>query len=105
MRTANADVDNIGDDFARSASPKSASHFIDKATHLIQHCMDLGHNVCPINDERTRTWRPECSVKHSSIFGGVDNGAGKHGISQLGDANLLSKIDEFADDLFINQIL
>ena len=50
VRPADADIDDIADRLAGVAFPLPAAHPVGKGGHLVQHGMDLGHDVFAVHD-------------------------------------------------------
>ena len=52
---ADADVDDVADAFAGVALPRAAADAVREVGHLVEHGVDLGHDVLAVDEDR---WPP-----------------------------------------------
>ena len=50
--------------------------------HLLEHRVDLGHDVLPVDEDRSVTPVAESDVQDGPVLGGVDPVTGEHGVTQ-----------------------
>ena len=77
---ADADVDHVADALARMSLPRAAADAVREIRHPVEHGMDVGHHVLPVDDDRRASRRAQCHMQHRAILGMVDPVAAKHGV-------------------------
>ena len=77
---------DVGDRPAVIAEPVAVAHLGGKGVQAFQHRVDLGAEITPIQLDDGVARRPERRVQHCPALGGIDVGAGKHGIAPRLDA-------------------
>ena len=78
--TADPDVDDVADPFARGSGPCSTADAIGKVTHSVEHAVDVGDDVLAVDEDRRVTRCPQRDVEHGSLFRDVDLLALEHGV-------------------------
>src|SRR5262249_24645764 len=80
VRTADADVDDVLDALAGMTFPLAAADAVGKAGHLVEHAVDLWHDVLAVNDDDSPSRRAEGHVQNRAVFCDIDLLAAEHGI-------------------------
>ena len=78
IRPADADVDDVGELFARCALKRPAAHRVRKFFHLRLHAQDFRHNVNAVDRYRPARKIAQRRMQHRAVFGNVDFLARKH---------------------------
>ena len=73
--------------------------------HLLEHLVDLGHDVLPVEHDRRPARRPQCRVQHGPILGQVDPFASEHRVDPGPQAGFLRQAQEKIEGLVGNPIL
>ena len=60
--------------------PHAGSHLLSKASHLIEHGVNIGHDVMPINEDLLIWTCTQRNMQDGPAFGYVDFVATKHGL-------------------------
>ena len=89
------------------AAPRAGAHALGEVVHAVEHGVDVGHAVLPVDHDRAdlvlRT--AERRVEDGAVLGGVDVLAGIHGVAALLDADLARELDEQGDRLVGDEVL
>ena len=72
VRTANANIDNIGNGFAGITFPVTRDDLFREVLHLGQHLIDFGHDIFAVNQNGRIAAVAQSHMKHGTIFGGID---------------------------------
>ncbi len=91
---ADADIDHAADAFAGVSLPLAAAHAVGEIAHLVEHGMDLRHDVLAIDHDRGPSRRPQGDMQHGAILRHIDLLAGKHRVDPSAQAALLGKLTE-----------
>ena len=67
---------------------------IGERGHLVEHGMNLGHDVLAVMDDRSAARRAQGDVQHRALLGGVDLLAAEHGVDALAQARLLGELQQ-----------
>ena len=78
IRAADADVDDIGDGFAGITFPRAGADVVAECLHLLEHAVDIGHDILAVNHDRAVRSVAQGNMKHGPAFGDVDLLAGEH---------------------------
>ncbi len=97
--SADADIDDITDRFARVSQPKTAANLLRKNRHSVENGMDIGHHVHAVKHDPFVFRCAQGRVQRGSAFGHVDKFALKHGLDTLVQTALVSKPDQQAHGL------
>ena len=65
-----------------------------KSRHLVEHRVDLGHDVLAVDDDRRVARRAQRDVQHRAVLGDVDLLAAEHGVDALAQARLLGELQQ-----------
>ena len=84
--TADADVDHVADAFAGVTLPCAAPDPVGEIGHLVQHGVNLGHDVLAVNDDRRRSRRAQGHVQNGTVLRDVDLVTPEHGVDSLAQA-------------------
>ena len=74
---------------------------LDAAEHLV----DVGHDILAVNDHRRVGAVTQRRMQHRTLLGGVDHGAGEHGIAPLGHARRLGELDQQTEGVGVEAVL
>ena len=58
--------------------PLARAHPLGEVAHPVEHPVDLGHHVDPVDDERGPLGHAQGHVQHRPVLGDVDPLAGEH---------------------------
>src|SRR5262249_59140447 len=94
VRSANADVDDVLDALARMAFPIAATDAVGKAGHLVEHGVDLWHDVLAINDDGSPSRRTEGHVQDRAVFRDIDLLTTEHGVDPGTQVAFLRQLQE-----------
>jgi len=94
VRSPDADVDNVGDFFARVTFPLPRDDIQGKAFHLFQNFVHLGHHVLPVYVNRGIVPVSQGDVENGPVFRFVDPVAREHFFDGLFEARLLCELDQ-----------
>lgn len=78
IRSADADVDNVGNDLVGIAQPASAADFVCKFAHTLQNAVDFGHHIFTVNHNRRIGAVAKGDMQDGAVFGGIDFFAVEH---------------------------
>ena len=92
--TANADVDDVANAFAGVAFPLAAADAIGEVSHLVEHGVDLGHDVLAVHDDGCSFRRAQRHVQDRAVLRDVDLLAAKHGVDSRSQAGFLRQLEE-----------
>ena len=101
---ADADIDNVADAFAAVAFPFAASDAVGKIGHLVEHSVDLRHDVLAIDDNGRVFRRTERHMQDGAIFRHVDFLASKHRVDPSAQPGLFGELDEQLERLVVDAI-
>ena len=91
---ADADVDDVADPLAGVALPVAAAHAVGEGGHLVEHGMDLRHDVLAVDEDRGVARRAQRHVQHGALLGDVDLLAAEHGVDALAQARLFGELEQ-----------
>ena len=92
VRAADADVDDVADALAGVALPVAAAHSVGEVGHLVEHRVNLGHDVLAVDYDRRAARRAQRDVQHGAVFGDVDLVAAEHRVDALAQPALLGQL-------------
>ena len=73
--------------------------------HLVEHGVDLGHDVLAVDDDRRAARRAQGHVQHGAVFGDVDLVAAEHGVDARAQAGFLGQLHEQPERLVGDAVL
>ena len=91
---ADADVDDVADALAGVALPLAAADAVGEVGHLVEHGVDLRHDVLAVHHDRGVSRRAQRHVQHRAVFRDVDLLAAEHGVDPLAQAGLLRQLQQ-----------
>ena len=101
---ADADVDDVTDSFAGVAFPLAAADAIGKVGHLVEHSVDLRHDVLAVDEDGRTFRRTERHMQDSAIFRDVDFVAAEHRVDPVAQPGLLGELDEQLEGFVVDAI-
>ncbi len=78
VRAADADVHHVGDPSPLPLE-RAVAHVRREAAHAVQRLADAGHDVGPVDDDRS--FAPQRGMQHGTILGRIDARAGEHRVA------------------------
>ena len=105
--TTDAHADHVLDGLAGNALPLAGAHAVGEGVHAVEHLVNIGHGVLAIHDELAGLLRRTAQgrVEHGAVLGGVDVGAGVHGVATLLELDRAGEGHEQLDGLVVNEVL
>ena len=100
--SAYADIDDIADAFATVAFPLAAADAIGEVGHLVEHRVNLRHNVLAVDQDVSTSWRTQRHMQYGAMFRDVDLLTAKHRIDPGAQSGVLGKLDEQLDRLVVD---
>ena len=91
---ADADIDDVADAFAGVAFPLAAADAIGEVGHLVEHGVDLRHDVLAVDDDGRAFRRAKGHMQDGAIFRDVDFLAAKHRVDPGAQPGLFGELDE-----------
>ena len=85
---ADPDVDDGADRSSREPPPRAGAHGVGERCHPVQHLMDFGHDIDPVDDQRLVPRHPQRHVEHGAILRHIDPLAGEHRVDSLAQTDL-----------------
>ena len=70
--SSDADVDHVANALARVALPRAAAHPVGELGHLVEHRVDLGHDVHAVHDDRRPLRSAQGDVQDGTLLRDVD---------------------------------
>ena len=80
---ADADVDHVADAFAGMAFPLAAADAVGEIGHLVEHGVDLGHDILAVHHDGCRLRRAQGHMQDGAIFCDVDLVPAEHRVDAL----------------------
>src|SRR5262249_59517419 len=80
-KPADADVDDIRDALPGMTFPLAAADAVGKVGHLVEHGVDLWHDILTVNDNGRPSRSAEGRVQDSALFRDIDLLATEHRIA------------------------
>ncbi len=105
VRAADADVDDVADALAGVALPRAAAHAVGEARHLVEHGVDLGHDVLAVHDDRRPSRRAQSDVQDGALLRDVDLLAAEHGVDARAQTGLLGQLHKEREGLVGDPVL
>jgi hypothetical protein len=105
IRSADADIDDIANAFARLAVPGAGADPQGEIGHLVENGMNLRHDVFAIVHDRSAARRAQGHVQHGTVFRDVDIIAPKHGLDAIAQPRFLGDLDKQADGFIGDAVL
>ena len=65
----------------------AAADLLGEVGHLVEHGVDLGHDVLAVDDDRLPLRGAQGDVQHGAVLGDVDLVAAEHGVDPLPQAD------------------
>ena len=107
IRSANADIDHIGD-LAAGACDFTTAQSGGEIAHPLQCRAHLGHDILPVHDHRRRILPPQGRVQNRPVFGLVDFLTGEHGRAPLRYATCvtqtLQRLQDFSVQMGLGKV-
>ena len=72
----------------------AAADAVREVGHLVEHGMDLRHDVLAVDDDRAPVGRAQGDVQDGPLLGDVDLLAAEHGVDARREARLLGQIEQ-----------
>jgi hypothetical protein len=88
------DVDDVPDGLARVAFPGTAADAIGKVGHFVEHGMDLGDHILPVDDDGCPLRRPQRHVQDGAILRDIDLLPPEHGVDSISQAGFLGQLQK-----------
>ena len=88
---ADADIDHIADALAGMAFPCPAAHPLGEVRHLVQHRMDVGHDIPAIENDGSPARRAQRHMQHRAVLGDVDLVAAEHRVDAVLQPGLVER--------------
>src|SRR5215470_4809685 len=82
----------------------AAADAVGELGHLVEHGMNLRHDVLAVDDDGRASRRPQRHVQDRAIFRDVDFLAPEHRVDSFAQPGLLGELDEQAQRLVLNAI-
>ncbi len=89
---ADADVDDVANALAGVALPRAAAHAVREVGHLVEHGVDLRHDVLAVHDDRRAARGAQGHVQDGAVLRDVDLLAAEHGVDALAQAGFLGQL-------------
>jgi hypothetical protein len=80
IRTTDTHVDHIANALTGVTFPRTVSHLLTKAGHLVEHRVNAGYDVMTINEYLLISSCAQCYMQDCPALGDVDLVAPKHGL-------------------------
>jgi len=94
IRAANADVYHVPNALAGVPLPGAAADAVGQIGHLIEHGVDLGYDVLPINGDGCTFRRAQGHVQHGASFRNVDFFASNIASIRARRSDFIGQLDE-----------
>ena len=91
---ADADIDDIANALAGVAFPGAAADAVAEIRHLVEHSVDLGHDVLAIDEDGWPSRRAQRHVQDGAVFRDVDLLAAEHGVDPAAQAGFLRQLQK-----------
>ena len=102
--SADADIDDIADAFAAVAFPLAAADTVGEVGHLVEHGVNLRHDVLAVDDDGCASWRTQRHVQDGAIFRDVDFLASKHRVDPGAQPGLFGEVNKQLERLVVDAI-
>jgi len=102
---ADAEVHDVGDRLAGVAPPGAGADPLGEGAHLLQHRLDLRHDVLSVYFEGAAGGAAQGHVQHSPVLGSVDAFSAEHPVDPLRQAGFLRQAGEQVERLGRDPIL
>src|SRR5262249_6542476 len=99
---ADADIDDVANAFAGVALPFAVADAVGESGHLVEHGMDLRHDILAIDHDGRPFRRAQRHVQDRAIFRDVDFLAGEPRVDSLAQPGLFGERDEQSQCLVID---
>ena len=100
-----ADIDDVANRLAGVALPFAAAHPVGEVSHLVEHGMDLRHDVFAIHDDGLPFGGAQGHVQDGPLFRDVDFVPAKHGIDAGPQAGFLRQLQQELERLIGDAVL
>ena len=91
---ANADVDDVADALAGVALPLAAADAVGEVGHLVEHGVDLRHDILAVHEDGCSFGRAQGHVQHGALLRDVDFLAAEHGVDPRSQAGFLGQLEQ-----------
>ena len=91
---ADADIDDVADRLAGVALPLPIAHPGGEVGHLVEHGVDLGHDIFAVHDDGLPFGGAQGNVQDGPLLRDVDLLAPEHGIDASPQAGLLRQLQQ-----------
>ena len=85
------DVDDVAYGLASVSPPAAVADPLRELSQAVQHLVDCGHDVLPVDHDGFLAGRSQSHVKHRPVLGDVDLFAPEHGLDAVDQATLLGQ--------------
>ena len=86
------------------AFPFAAADVIGELGHLVEHAMNLRHDILAVDHDGAAFRRTQRNMQDRSFLRDVDFLATKHGVDSFAQAGLLGELDEQPERLVVHPI-
>ena len=83
---------DVADALAGVAFPFAAADAVGEVGHLVEHGVNLRHDVLAVDDDGCALRRPQGHVQHGAVFGDVDFLAAEHGVDPRAQPGFLGQL-------------
>jgi hypothetical protein len=86
------------------ALPLAAADAVRKVGHLVEHGVNLRHDVLAVDDDGCAFWRTQRHVQDGAVFRDVDFLASKHRVDPPAQSGLFGEVDKQLERLVVDAI-
>jgi len=94
VRPADADIDHMAHAPAGVARPLAAPDSVGELGHLVEHRVDLRHDVLAVHHDGCVTRRAQSHVQHGAVFRDVESLTAEHSVDPRLQAGLLRQFQQ-----------
>ncbi len=102
---ADADVDDVANSLSGVAFPGTAAHAIGKVGYLVEHGVDLRHDILAINNNGCSSRRAQGDVQDGAVFRDVDFLAPEHSVDPPAQSGFIRELQEQLQGLVSDAVL
>ena len=101
---ADTDIHHVADALPGVALPLAAANALGKIGHLVQHGMNLRHDVLAIDEDHRSPRRAQRYVQHRAILRDIHLLAAKHCVDPPAQPGLLGELDQQPERLVVDAV-